>query len=34
MYWTKIDLAVDVYPEVTMKLAVYTLSLEKNWLVV
>ncbi len=34
MYWTKIDLTVDVYPEVTMKLAVYTLSLEKNWLVV
>jgi MSHA biogenesis protein MshJ len=34
MYWTKIDVAVDVYPEVTMKLAVYTLSLDKNWMVV
>jgi MSHA biogenesis protein MshJ len=34
MYWTKIDIAVDVYPEVTMKLAVYTLSLDKNWMVV
>jgi len=34
MYWTKVDIAVDVYPEVTMKLGVYTLSLEKNWLVV
>ncbi|HMH19094.1 MAG TPA: MSHA biogenesis protein MshJ [Burkholderiales bacterium] len=34
MYWTKIDIAVDVYPEATMTLAVYTLSLDKNWLVV
>jgi MSHA biogenesis protein MshJ len=34
MYWTRMDLAAGTYPAVTMKLSVYTLSLDKNWLVV
>jgi MSHA biogenesis protein MshJ len=34
MYWSRIDVAVNVYPQATMKLMVYTLSLDKNWLVV
>lgn len=34
MYWARLDLAAGAYPAVTMKLLVYTLSLDKNWLVV
>lgn len=34
MYWGKLDLAVAAYPQVTLKLSVYTLSLDLAWLVV
>jgi MSHA biogenesis protein MshJ len=34
MFWKDVDLAATDYPRITMKLTVYTLSLERNWLVV
>jgi len=34
MYWKEIDVAATDYPAITMKLTVYTLSLERAWLVV
>jgi len=34
MYWGKLDLSVAAYPQVTLKLSVYTLSLKAAWLVV
>ena len=34
MYWGKLDLTVAAYPQVTLKLSVYTLSLDPAWLVV
>lgn len=34
MYWGKLDLNVAVYPQVTLKLSVYTLSLDLAWLIV
>ena len=34
MYWGKLDLGVAAYPQVTLKLSVYTLSLDLAWLVV
>ncbi|MBI3375545.1 MAG: agglutinin biogenesis protein [Betaproteobacteria bacterium] len=34
MYWGKLELAVSAHPQVTMKLSVYTLSLDLAWLVV
>jgi MSHA biogenesis protein MshJ len=32
IYWGSLDLRVAAHPEVTLKLTVYTLSLEKTWL--
>lgn len=32
MYWGKLDLMVETHPTVTMKLSVYTLSLDPAWL--
>ena len=34
MFWDKLSLSVTVYPSVTMRLVVYTISLEKVWLTV
>jgi MSHA biogenesis protein MshJ len=34
MYWGKLELGVAVYPQVTLKLSVYTLSLDLAWLIV
>lgn len=34
MYWGKLDLSVASHPKVTLKLSVYTLSLDLAWLVV
>lgn len=34
MYWGKLDLNVAVHPQVTLKLSVYTLSLDLAWLIV
>lgn len=34
MYWGRLDLAVAAYPQVTLKLSVYTLSLDLAWLIV
>jgi MSHA biogenesis protein MshJ len=34
MYWGKLDLTVTAYPQVMLKLSVYTLSLDLAWLVV
>jgi len=34
MYWGKLDLAVAAYPKVTLKLSVYTMSLDLAWLIV
>lgn len=34
MYWGKLDLNVATYPQVTLKLSVYTLSLDLAWLIV
>jgi MSHA biogenesis protein MshJ len=34
MYWGKLDLNVTAYPQVTLKLSVYTLSLDIAWMVV
>lgn len=34
MYWGNLDLAVAAYPQVTLKLSVYTLSLDLAWLIV
>ncbi len=34
MYWGKLDLSVTAHPQVTLKLSVYTLSLDLAWLVV
>jgi MSHA biogenesis protein MshJ len=34
LLWGKIDLSVGEYPKVTMKLTLYTLSLDRAWLVV
>jgi MSHA biogenesis protein MshJ len=32
MYWGQLDLAVGVHPQVTLKLSVYTLSLDPAWM--
>jgi MSHA biogenesis protein MshJ len=34
MYWGKLDLSVTAHPQVTLKLSVYTLSLDLAWLIV
>ena len=34
MYWGRLDLAVATHPQVTLKLSVYTLSLDLAWLIV
>lgn len=34
MYWGRLDLAVAAHPQVTLKLSVYTLSLDLAWLIV
>lgn len=34
MFWKDIDVAATAYPRITMKLTVYTLSFERNWVVV
>jgi MSHA biogenesis protein MshJ len=34
MYWGKLDLSVAAHPQVTLKLSVYTLSLDLAWMVV
>lgn len=34
MFWDKLSLSVTTYPSVTMRLVVYTISLEKVWLTV
>lgn len=34
MFWDRLDMSVTAYPTVTMKLDVYTISLEKVWLTV
>jgi MSHA biogenesis protein MshJ len=34
LLWGKVDLSVGQYPKVTMKLTLYTLSLDRAWLVV
>lgn len=34
MYWGKLELNVSAHPQVTLKLSVYTLSLDLAWLVV
>jgi MSHA biogenesis protein MshJ len=34
MYWGKLDLSVTAHPKVTLKLSVYTLSLDLAWLIV
>jgi MSHA biogenesis protein MshJ len=34
LLWGKLDLSLDEYPKVTMKLTLYTLSLDRAWLVV
>jgi MSHA biogenesis protein MshJ len=34
MYWGKLELAVGTHPAVTMKLSVYTMSLDLAWLIV
>ena len=34
MYWREVDISGDDYPVITMKLSVYTLSLERSWVVV
>jgi MSHA biogenesis protein MshJ len=34
MYWGKLDLSVATHPQVTLKLSVYTLSLDLAWLIV
>jgi MSHA biogenesis protein MshJ len=34
MYWGKLELTVEKHPKVTMKLSVYTMSLDLAWLIV
>jgi len=34
MFWGRVELAATDYPAITMKLTVYTLSLQRSWLVV
>lgn len=34
LYWGRIELSTAAYPQVTLKLSVYTLSLDLSWLVV
>jgi MSHA biogenesis protein MshJ len=34
MYWGKLDLSVASYPTATLKLSVYTVSLDLAWLIV
>ena len=34
MYWREVDISADEYPVITMKLSVYTLSLQRTWVVV
>lgn len=34
MFWSKVRLKVDEYPKTTLSLTVYTLSLDKTWLMV
>ena len=34
LYWGRLDLSASAYPQVTLKLSVYTLSLNLAWLVV
>lgn len=32
MYWGKLDLAVEKHPQVTLKLSIFTLSLDPTWM--
>jgi MSHA biogenesis protein MshJ len=32
MYWGKLELAVQEHPRSLLRLTVYTLSLDRNWL--
>ena len=34
MFWDKVSLSVSGYPVVTMRVVVYTISMEKAWLTV
>jgi len=34
MFWSKVDLKVDQYPDVVLTLTVYTLSSDKTWLTI
>lgn len=34
MFWREVDISGDAYPIITMKLSVYTLSLERTWVIV
>ncbi|HLU76423.1 MAG TPA: hypothetical protein VKZ48_00810 [Burkholderiales bacterium] len=34
LYWGEVEIAGDEYPQISMKLSVYTLSLERTWVVV
>ncbi len=34
MFWERISLSADDYPAITMKIVVYTISLDKDWLTV
>lgn len=34
MFWDQVNMSVTAYPTVTMRLVVYTISLEKTWLTV
>jgi len=34
MFWDRVNLSVTTYPTVTMRLVVYTISLDKVWLTV
>jgi MSHA biogenesis protein MshJ len=34
MFWSRLHLKVDAYPKITLTLTVYTLSLDRTWLVV
>jgi MSHA biogenesis protein MshJ len=34
LYWGRADLAVTEYPSNTLKLTVYTVSLDRTWLIV
>jgi MSHA biogenesis protein MshJ len=34
MFWHEVDISSDKYPMITMKLSIYTLSLDRSWVVV